>query len=213
MEPYRFGFDSLGWLNVFSDFSTVMNKSPSKLKYCSSTPRNVLQHRTIAVCCAKALSFLMPSEDSQMLTKLAAAYVQQLYVKSFNTSPGGTRNLLEPRMSWLLFVYSYKYGTILLDGSAQVMASENNPNFLGYIQATCVLQIFWFGVFLSLGSDYLTTFRQNSQFGLPLLVWRLAQISCLSSFLWLGTTVCILFIPDQDEKQKGALIHYVWVLK
>lgn len=61
-------------------------------------------------------------------------------------------------------------------------------------------------------SDYLTSFRDKSQSGLVLLVWRLAQWSCFASFLWLGTSVSILFIPDQDEK-KGALIHYVWVLK
>lgn len=66
------------WLNVFSDFSAVMNKSPGKLKCCSSSPRNGLLDKTIAVCCTKALSFLMPSGDSQMLTKLAAAYVQQM---------------------------------------------------------------------------------------------------------------------------------------
>lgn len=43
-----------------------------------------------------------------------------------------------------------------------------------YIQAMFVLQIFWFSVFLSIGSDYLTSFRENSRFGLSLLVWRLA---------------------------------------
>lgn len=54
------------WLNVLSDFSTVMNKSPSKWKCCSSSPRNALLHKTIAVCCTKALSFLMPSGDFQI---------------------------------------------------------------------------------------------------------------------------------------------------
>lgn len=91
-----------------------------------------------------------------------------------------------------------------IDGVVQLRLcfGKNKPNFLGYIQATFILQIFWVGVFLSLGPDYLTTFQQNSQFGLS-LIWRLAQKSCLFlSFGWVQLAKLYLYLLKTGSRRE-----------
>lgn len=202
MGLHSFDFHQLSWLNVFSDFSTVMNKLPS-------------------VVLALLGMFFWP-ELLQYVVQMLCPFLRHLGIpkcwrnwqlptygrcKIFLHQPGKIEQTIEPEQRFLLFlfVYSCKYW---LDVLAQVMFWKNNPNFLGYIQAMFVLQILWICVFLPLGPNNLTTFQQNSQSGLALLVW-----SCLLPFLWLSTIDQMMFVPDKDRKQKGALICYVRLLR